>query len=156
MAATSKPRRPKPAKAGSRPADALAAAGTAPERQEDVVPDKARAGKVPSLRAPGHRTFLGLAFGNLAGILDDQEPAGLSYLEIMADPRLAALGRQVFDELRRQFASDPASSDEEDAYRQRLENWADALEILLEEVLTELATLGPVQSGRGPAPESLL
>lgn len=102
------------------------------------------------IRAEGHRSFIGVEFGGPAPI-GDAEPAGLNYLQVLADPKLAYLGRQVFDQLRQQFAGDAmfAESSEEERYRLRLESWADALEILLEEVLEELASL---KNARGEAP----
>lgn len=98
--------------------------------------------KLRPIRAEGHRSFIGVEFGGPAPV-GDAEPAGLNYLQVLADPKLAYLGRQVFDQLRQQFAGDSvfAESSEEEQYRLRLEGWADALEILLEEVLEELATL---------------
>lgn len=105
-------------------------------------------------RAPDHRHFLGPEFD--AGP-DGPDPQGLSYAEIMADPKLAALGQQVYAQLRAQFAeqSEVAAQEEtpeEEKYRLKLEGWADILEILLEETLLELDRLGSARaskSGRG-------
>ena len=99
------------------------------------------------LRAHGYRTSVADVFGVP---VKEGEPQPLNYLQILANPKLALLGRQVYDELRQQFATDtgPAqvSADVDDiAYRLRLESWADALEIMLEEVLAELESLKSVR-----------
>ena len=108
-----------------------------------------------SLRAEAHRGFIGPEFG--AGLDQDGDPQGLTYFQIMADPKLAYLGRQVFDQLRAQFAGDGpggagGETEEEERYRLKLEGWADALEILLEEVLEELASLKGPQPARSDQP----
>ncbi len=100
-----------------------------------------------SLRAPDHRASVAEAFGVP---VRDGEPLPLNYLQVLANPRLAALGRQVYDELRQQFAATPADARptqvaDDVAYRLRLEGWADALEIMLEEVLAELDSLRSVR-----------
>ena len=104
------------------------------------------------LRAPDHRRFIGPAFN--AGV-EGTDPAGLTYLDILANPMLADLGRRVFGDLKAQFSQDAASqaeSDETRVYRQRLEGWASVLEIMLDEVLSELEALsgGPGQGGGVP------
>lgn len=100
-----------------------------------------------SLRADEHRSFLGAEFGVE---MDGDEPKALNYFNVLADPKLAYLGREVFETMRRQFAADGAAGVTEDEaslqYRLRLEGWADVLEIMLEEVLNDLAKLKPVQS----------
>lgn len=96
-----------------------------------------------SLRAPDHREALGAEFGLE---MEGGEPRGLNYFRILADPKLAYLAREVYEETRRQFAADgtgPAESEDDQAYRLKLERWADVLEIMLEEVLAELARLRP-------------
>lgn len=100
-----------------------------------------------SLRADGHRATVADAFGVP---VRDGEPQPLNYLQVFANPKLAALGRQVYDEMRQQFAADPAGprptqGTDDVAYRLRLESWADALEIMLEEVLAELESLRAVR-----------
>ncbi|TCP63418.1 hypothetical protein EV663_101687 [Rhodovulum bhavnagarense] len=104
------------------------------------------------LRAPGHRAFIGMEFG---GPSAEADPEALSPGDVLADPRLMSLGRAVFEELRLQFA-EPAGaahlSDEEEAYRQKLETWADILEILLEETLNELETLNAARAGLAHGP----
>jgi hypothetical protein len=98
-------------------------------------------GRLRPIRAATHRALLGPEFVPADGDLD---PQGLSYFQVMADPKLAYLGRQVFDQLRVQFSErEELGSDEADveAYRLKLEGWADILEILLEEVITELSAL---------------
>ena len=103
-------------------------------------------------RAAAHRTFLGPEFGT--GERDGDEPQGLSYAQIIGDEKLAVLGRSVFAELREQFTasaqSGDAETDAETEYRKKLEGWADMLEILLEETLTELDNIG---AGRREAAE---
>lgn len=96
------------------------------------------------LRAPDHRRFIAPVFN---GAPESDEPKGLTYFDVIANPKLAELGRRVFGELKAQFSEDgPApEADETLQYRMRLEGWAMALEIMLEEVLIELETLrGPV------------
>jgi hypothetical protein len=110
--------------------------------------------QLAALRAEAHREFIGVAFG-ADGSRDGDEPQGLTYIQILADPKLAYLGRQVYEQLRKQFAADPAGtpmaeSGEDEQYRIRLEGWADALEIMLEEVLAELESLRVVRSGDAP------
>ena len=106
--------------------------------------------KLEALRAPDHRSFIGPEFD--AGP-DGDDPVGLTYADVMADPKLAELGRTVFEQLKEQFAEDPVAGGGEDeaAYRKRLEGWADVLEILLDEVLAELETLN---AGSARAPEA--
>ncbi|MCC5972426.1 MAG: hypothetical protein JJT81_00075 [Rubellimicrobium sp.] len=98
------------------------------------------------LRAPDHREALGAEFGLE---MEGGEPRGLNYFRILADPKLAYLAREVYEETRRQFAADgtalPAESEDDQQYRLKLERWADVLEIMLEEVLEELARLKPAQ-----------
>jgi hypothetical protein len=99
------------------------------------------------LRAPEHRRFIAPVFN---GTPESDEPKGLTYFDIIANPKLADLGRRVFGELKAQFADegDTTESEETIQYRIRLEGWALALEVMLEEVLTELESL------RGPAAQS--
>lgn len=104
---------------------------------------------LPSLRAPDHRAFIGPEFG--AGE-DGPDPQTLSYVQIMGNPKLAALGRRVYDELREQFAQPDAAAmmsetPEAEEYRLKLEGWADMLEILLEETLTELEAINAQRRG---------
>lgn len=96
-----------------------------------------------ALRAPDHRRFIAPVFN---GTPETDEPKGLTYFDIIANPKLAELGKRVFGELKAQFAEDGAApeADETIQYRLRLEGWAMALEVMLEEVLTELESL------RGP------
>lgn len=96
-----------------------------------------------ALRAAEHRFFIGPEFG---GSLDGEEPAGLTYLQIIANPKLADLGKQIYGQIRAQFATEDGESQsketEEDAqYRMKLESWANVLEIMLDEVLNELESL---------------
>jgi hypothetical protein len=106
--------------------------------------------KLPSLRAPEHRAFIGEEFG--AGV-DGIDPQTLSYVQIMGNPKLAVLARRVWEELREQFAQpdDAASmaseSPEAEEYRIKLEGWADMLEILLEETLAELEAINAQRPG---------
>ncbi|QGX99847.1 hypothetical protein EI983_16850 [Roseovarius faecimaris] len=97
---------------------------------------------LPSLRAKEHRAFIGPEFG--AGE-DGADPQTLTYMQIMSDPKLAVLARQVYDELRQQFAQPDAvtmsETPEAEEYRLKLEGWADMLEILLEETLAELEAI---------------
>jgi len=93
------------------------------------------------LRAPDHRDFIGPEFG--AGPAGE-DPRTLSYAEIIVDPRLSVLGNKVYNELRAQFANPEttvAETEATEAYRRKLEGWADMLEILLEETLAELEAL---------------
>jgi hypothetical protein len=99
------------------------------------------------LRAKGFRSTVADAFGVP---VRDGEPLPLNYLQVLANPKLAALGRQVYDEMRQQFTPDaagprPTQGVDDVAYRLRLESWADALEIMLEEVLAELESLRAVR-----------
>lgn len=105
------------------------------------------------LRAKEHRSFIGPEFG--AGP-DGKDPQTLSYVDVMADPKLAVLARKVYDELREQFAQPDAAamrseSPEAEEYRLKLEGWADMLEILLEETLAELEAINAQR--RGPSTE---
>ncbi len=107
--------------------------------------------KLQPIRAQEHRSFIGPEFG--AGA-DGSDPQTLTYMDIMADPKLAILAREVYDELRQQFAHPEAAAmrtetPEAEEYRLKLEGWADMLEILLEETLAELETLN--EQRRAPA-----
>jgi hypothetical protein len=98
-------------------------------------------GRLRPIRAAAHRTLLGPEF---VPADNDLDPQGLSLFQLIADPKFAYLGRQVLDQLRVQFSEREESGSDEaevDAYRLRLEGWADILEILLDEVLMELAAL---------------
>lgn len=100
-------------------------------------------------RAPAHRSFIGPEFG--AGE-DGIDPKPLTYPEILADDRLAALGKEIYAKLREQFAepggvAQREENSEEEQYRLKLEGWADILEILLEETLIELDNLNAAQAG---------
>ncbi len=100
-----------------------------------------------ALRAPDHRDFIAPAFG--APQSSGPDPQGLTYIQILANPKLADLGRQVYGQLRVQFAEDddrPVETEEQAQYRLRLESWAQVLEIMLDEVLNELETLKPARS----------
>lgn len=100
------------------------------------------------LRAPEHRRFIASVFN---GMPETVELKGLTYFDIIANPKLADLGRRVFGELKAQFAEDGTApeSDETLQYRLRLEGWALALEVMLEEVLIELEGLrGPTGSAQ--------
>ena len=102
--------------------------------------------KLQSLRAPEHREFVAPAFG--APFSAAEDPQGLTYIQILANPKLAELGRQVYAELKKQFAEDnegTRESEEQAQYRVRLESWAEMLEIMLEEVLNELESLKPAR-----------
>ena len=105
---------------------------------------------LPSLRAADHRAFIGEEFG--AGH-DGADPQTLTYMQIMAQPKLATLARQVYDELREQFAQPDAAAmmsetPEAEEYRLKLEGWADMLEILLEETLAELESINAQRRGQ--------
>lgn len=104
---------------------------------------------LPSIRAQEHRSFLGPEFG--AGE-DGPDPKTLTYMQIMANPKLSVLARRVYDELREQFAQPDAAamlseSPEAEEYRLKLEGWADMLEILLEETLAELEAINAQRRG---------
>ena len=103
-------------------------------------------------RAEAHRAFIGPEFG--AGP-DGLDPQALSPAAILADEKLARLGQSVYAELRAQFQEQAEDvieeeSPEDEAYRLKLENMADLLEILLEETLAELENIGFARSGRAP------
>ncbi len=105
--------------------------------------------KLKPLRVKEHRSFIGPEFG--AGP-DGPDPQTLNYASVMADPKLAVLARKVFDELRKQFAQpEPhhagTETPEAEAYRIKLEGWADMLEILLEEVVAELELINVQRRG---------
>lgn len=107
---------------------------------------------LPSLRAKDHRSYLGPEFGTGTGA-DAVDPPALTYVAIMADPKLSVLARRVYDELREQFAQpDDAAmlseSPEAEEYRMKLEGWADMLEILLEETLAELEAINTQRRGQ--------
>jgi hypothetical protein len=107
-----------------------------------------------SLRAPEHREFIAPLFG--APPSTGEDPQGLTYFQILANPKLAELGRTVYNQLRLQFAEDedrPAETEEQAQYRLRLESWAQVLEIMLDEVLNELESLKPA---RPTAPAELI
>lgn len=98
-----------------------------------------------SIRAADHRRFMGAEFGVE---MDGDEPQTLNYFRVIADPKLSYLAREVFELMRRQFADGSAGATEDEAamqYRLKLEGWADVLEIMLEEVLNDLAKLRPAQ-----------
>lgn len=102
--------------------------------------------------ALAHRSFIGPAFG--AGS-DGTDPQALSYAQIVGDPRLTDLAQAVYAELREQFAepggvAQREETAEEAAYRQKLEGWADILEILLEETLAELENLNAAKAEQAP------
>ncbi|MCA0045078.1 hypothetical protein [Celeribacter litoreus] len=104
------------------------------------------------LRAEEHRSFIGPEFG--AGA-DGVDPQTVSYVEITSDPKMSALARKVYEELRVQFSqpdafSARAETSEEEAYRRKLEGWADMLEILLEETLAELDAINAQMAGNKP------
>lgn len=108
--------------------------------------------RLTSLRAPEHRAFIGPEFGGPAA---GDDPQALTYAEVMADARLMALGRMVFEQLRQQFSEPEGGvslSEEEEAYRKRLEGWADILEVLLEETLNELEILNAARAGAEHGP----
>lgn len=110
--------------------------------------------KLKPLRAPGHRDFIAQAFGGPASTSED--PQGLTYMQVLANPKLAELGRQVYGQLRAQFSEEddrPHETEEQAQYRQRLEGWAQMLEIMLEEVLNELESLKPT---RRPDPQDMI
>lgn len=92
------------------------------------------------LRAPGHRRFIASVFN---GAPETDDPKGLTYFDIISNTKLSDLGRRVFAELKGQFADDgnAPEADETIQYRIRLEGWALALEVMLEEVLIELESL---------------
>lgn len=95
------------------------------------------------IRAEGHRSFIGPEFGGRA---NGEDPSGLTIAEIMADPKTAALGMSVYQQLREQFSEGGVGIRVQDStyeadYRRRLEGWADILETLLEETVNELDRL---------------
>lgn len=100
-----------------------------------------------SLRAPGHRTSVAGDFGVPTAV--DGSPLPITFMRIQADPRLTALLAQVQAEARLQFSSaetkKATDSEDDEAYRMKLETWADALEIMLEEVLNELERIKPAR-----------
>jgi len=113
--------------------------------------------KLKPLRVKEHRSFIGPEFG--AGP-DGPDPQTLNYATVMADPKLAVLARKVFDELRKQFAQPDvahasAETPEAEAYRLKLEGWADMLEILLEEVVAELELINVQRRGGVKLPPGL-
>ncbi len=90
------------------------------------------------IRAKAHREFLAPKFG---GTDAGTDPEGLTFAEIMANPKTAALGIEVYAMLREQFAEGAAhvpGTSEGQEYRTRLANWADILEVLLEETIAEI------------------
>jgi hypothetical protein len=134
MVAPKTPKTPKsPAAKSAKPA----APAKAPKAARARAPAAPRLGV---LRAPEHRRFLTSDFGQVA---EGVEIKGLTYLEILANPKLAELGRRVYNDLRIQFADDKLAEDSDAtrAYRLRLEGWAAVLETMLEEVLDEIDAL---------------
>ena len=117
----------------------------------------AKMAKLKPIRVKEHRSFIGPEFG--AGP-DGPDPQTLNYATVMADPKLAVLARKVFDELRKQFATPDAAAggketSEAEAYRLKLEGWADMLEILLEEVVAELEQINAQRRGGVKIPQGL-
>jgi hypothetical protein len=102
---------------------------------------------IAPLRAPGFRESIAREFHIPVTI--DGEPLPLTFIRIQADPRLIALSIEVHSEVRKQFAADGpgklVETQDDTTYRIKLEGWADALEIMLEEVLSELERLKPMR-----------
>lgn len=100
-----------------------------------------------SLRAPGLRSSVAGDFGIPTAV--DGSPLPITFLRIQTDPRLTALMARVQAEARLQFApgesKEAKESEDDEAYRVKLESWADALEIMLEEVLNELDRIKPAR-----------
>lgn len=100
------------------------------------------------LRCEGHRKFVAEEFGVP---MVDGEPKGITIKQLMASPKTAALGVEVYGIMREQFsegAVERTRVDEEIEYRRQLEQLADTLEIFLEETLLELERLN-----HGPEPK---
>jgi len=104
----------------------------------------------PSRRQPEPRSFLGARMSE--GFRDGELGSGLTVRKVMADADLAALAFEVREQIREQFA--PATGDdgaapgsqspeELEAYRTKLEFWANLFETLLRETVSELDRLGP-------------
>lgn len=92
-------------------------------------------------RAPEHRKFIASIFN---GMPETDEPKGLTSFDLIANPKLGELSRRVFAALRIQFQDDNVKlpgTDELVQHRIKLEGWAAVLEIMLDEVLTELESL---------------
>lgn len=92
-------------------------------------------------RAPDHRKFIASVFN---GAPESDEPKGLTSFDLIANPKLGELSRRVFAALKYQFQDDDVKlpgTDELVQQRIKLEGWAAVLEIMLDEVLTELESL---------------
>lgn len=93
------------------------------------------------LRAPEHRKFIASVFN---GAPESDELKGISSFDLIANPKLGELSRRVFARLKVQFAADDIKipgADDLVQHRLKLEGWAAVLEIMLDEVLTELESL---------------
>lgn len=132
-----------------------AAKAAAPARVPRA-PSARSAPRLGVLRAPDHRRFLSSDFTQYP---QGVEPKGLTYLEILANPKLAELGRRVYNDLRLQFSDDKGAEDSDAtrAYRLRLEGWAAVLETMLEEVLDEIESLqgGATRAAEGGGLDAL-
>lgn len=99
------------------------------------------------LRAVGLRRSIASEF--LVPTTFDGIPLPLTFLRIQSDPRLMQLSARVQAEVRQQLSAseskETTESEDDAAYRLKLESWADALEIMLEEVLNELDRIKPMR-----------
>jgi hypothetical protein len=99
------------------------------------------------LRAPGSRMSIAREFAIPTTI--DGIPVPLTFLRIQSDPRLIKLSSRVQAEVRMQFSptgpNKTVETEDDATYRTKLEGWADALEIMLEEVLNELDRIKPAR-----------
>ena len=101
------------------------------------------------LRAAAHRTSVAPEFG--ATDMSDEQ-SGFTMAQMMAHPKLSELAVSVYDTLRKQFSEGGESAKqkqnaEEIKYKQRMEQMAIILEILLEETLNELDRFKAVDPG---------
>lgn len=107
------------------------------------------------LRAGSRRDSIAPEFG--IPMTFDGMPMPMSIVRLQSDPRLIALSIKVQAHVQMQFAPTPRNKGmetEDDAtYRTKLEGWADALEIMLEEVLNELDRIKPA---RNPTAEDMV
>ncbi len=106
-----------------------------------MAPRKKPTFALTSRRVPDHRKFIAHVFN---GAPESDEPKGLTSFDLIANPKLGELSRRVFAALKIQFQDDDVKlpgTDELVQHRIKLEGWAAILEIMLDEVLTELESL---------------
>ena len=93
------------------------------------------------IRARDHRDYVAPAFG---AVEEDGNLFEPRIPQLMGNPKTSAMAIQVFMKLQEQFSEygqDRNASQDDERYRNQLENLANILETMLEETLNEIETL---------------